>query len=416
MKAILLLPLLLFTLFRLPAQVAINSDGTPPDASAMLEVTSTGSGILIPRMTATQRDAIPSPATGLMVYVTDNNLFHFYNGTAWAAIAVPDGDGSASNELQTLSKSGTNLSLSNGGGTVSIADNDNDPTNELQTISLDGETVRLTNGGSANLGNNDNLVSKWSTENGAIHHNGGAVGIGTIDPETLLHLKSASSGETTGFKLTQGSFSSLLYHDASGDLFLRKQGTANQLVLDNGGNVGIKTNAPGQALDVNGQIRIRGGNPGAGKVLTASDGNGNASWSTPASVQVKTSALTIEEVPFNNDSWQTLGARTDLQNLTNGNRVLIINSFRLKLAGGSGTDKVNFRILASNLTGSGTQTSTETGVLDDLNRDNWMLYSFHRVIDIGQGSGNYRFELEVDLSDTDDSIRIDEHVITAIKL
>ncbi len=43
------------------------------------------------------------------------------------------------------------------------------------------------------------------------------------------------------------------------------------------GNIGIGTPAPTQKLDVNGQVRIRGGNPGTGKVLT-SDVNGVGTW------------------------------------------------------------------------------------------------------------------------------------------
>jgi len=52
-------------------QVAINTDGSEPDASAILDVNSTTSGILIPRMYADDRDAIISPATGLLVYVLE---------------------------------------------------------------------------------------------------------------------------------------------------------------------------------------------------------------------------------------------------------------------------------------------------------------------------------------------------------
>jgi|GEM_PF-2145813 len=66
------------------AQVGINTDGSQPDNSAMLDVKSTDKGILIPRMTQSQRNAIASPATGLMIYQTDGTPgFYFYDGTAW---------------------------------------------------------------------------------------------------------------------------------------------------------------------------------------------------------------------------------------------------------------------------------------------------------------------------------------------
>jgi hypothetical protein len=48
-----------------------------------------------------------------------------------------------------------------------------------------------------------------------------------------------------------------------------------------GGNVGIGMTSPTQKLDIDGQIRIRGGNPDAGRVLT-SDVNGVASWQAPS--------------------------------------------------------------------------------------------------------------------------------------
>ena len=51
--------------------VGINATGTTPDGSAMLDVSSTTKGFLPPRMTAVQRDAIPNPAKGLMIYCTD---------------------------------------------------------------------------------------------------------------------------------------------------------------------------------------------------------------------------------------------------------------------------------------------------------------------------------------------------------
>jgi hypothetical protein len=52
-------------------------------ASAKLSIDSTTQGFLPPRMTTTQRDAIASPATGLMIYNSTDNLVQAYNGTSW---------------------------------------------------------------------------------------------------------------------------------------------------------------------------------------------------------------------------------------------------------------------------------------------------------------------------------------------
>jgi len=61
-----------------------------PDASAKLEVKSNNSGFLPPRMTYSERNAIVSPATGLLVYCTDcaNGEMQFFNGTDWERLQV----------------------------------------------------------------------------------------------------------------------------------------------------------------------------------------------------------------------------------------------------------------------------------------------------------------------------------------
>ena len=64
------------------AQIGINNEN--PDASAALDITSTTGGLLVPRMTETQRDAISPAATGLMIYQTDGTAgFYYYNGSSW---------------------------------------------------------------------------------------------------------------------------------------------------------------------------------------------------------------------------------------------------------------------------------------------------------------------------------------------
>lgn len=70
--------------------VAINTTGAVANSSAMLDVSSTTGGVLIPRMTSVQRAAIATSAStnGLLVYQTDGTAgFYYYNGTAWTLLA-----------------------------------------------------------------------------------------------------------------------------------------------------------------------------------------------------------------------------------------------------------------------------------------------------------------------------------------
>ncbi len=57
-----------------------------PAATAKVDITSTNSGLLIPRMTTAQRTAITSPATGLIIFNTECNLIQYYTGTKWVSI------------------------------------------------------------------------------------------------------------------------------------------------------------------------------------------------------------------------------------------------------------------------------------------------------------------------------------------
>ncbi|HNQ67444.1 MAG TPA: hypothetical protein PKN32_03630 [Bacteroidales bacterium] len=77
--------------------VGVNT--STPDASAMLDVVSTNSGVLVPRLTMVQRDAIVSPATSLLIYQTDNTPGFYYNsGTPAAPVWIMIGSGGAAGE------------------------------------------------------------------------------------------------------------------------------------------------------------------------------------------------------------------------------------------------------------------------------------------------------------------------------
>ena len=57
--------------------------GTAYTASALMALEATDRGFLPPRMTTTQKNAIATPAAGLMVYDTTLNVITYYNGTSW---------------------------------------------------------------------------------------------------------------------------------------------------------------------------------------------------------------------------------------------------------------------------------------------------------------------------------------------
>lgn len=63
--------LIALPLIAINAQVGIGT--TNPDPSSELHIESTDSGLLIPRMTSAQRDAIVNPANGLLIFNTDTN-------------------------------------------------------------------------------------------------------------------------------------------------------------------------------------------------------------------------------------------------------------------------------------------------------------------------------------------------------
>ncbi|TVR76282.1 MAG: hypothetical protein EA412_13860 [Chitinophagaceae bacterium] len=127
-------------------------------------------------------------------------------------------------------------------------------------------------------GTNNHMVIKGGSGN---------VGIGLTSPESKLHVKSGAfrdhliidrtddSGIDKVFGITPsntgGNSARLYFSNVNGS-------SANDiLILNDNGNVGIGVTNPQSTLDIDGEIRIRGGNPAAGRVLT-SDANGNAEW------------------------------------------------------------------------------------------------------------------------------------------
>jgi hypothetical protein len=100
MKKLLVL-LAIFTTMAATAQsVGINTDGSTPDASAILDVSSTSKGFLPPRMTTTQRDVLaPTTALGLVIFNTTTNTLECNTSSGWVS-CKNNPDGTATGQMQ----------------------------------------------------------------------------------------------------------------------------------------------------------------------------------------------------------------------------------------------------------------------------------------------------------------------------
>ena len=134
------------------------------------------------------------------------------------------------------------------------------------------------------------------TENMRIKGNGN-VGIGSTNPLSVLNLRTKNYwGPTIGdgwgdFSISDGTAGFAIgmaeFGGGAGDIRMWTQGGMERLIIGNAtdgdilaikdGKVGIGTLEPDSELEVNGQVKITGGSPGAGKVLT-SDASGLATW------------------------------------------------------------------------------------------------------------------------------------------
>jgi hypothetical protein len=184
--------------------IAINNDGSNANSSAMLDVKSTNSGMLIPRMTQAERNGISSPASSLLIYQTDNTPgFYYYDGSAWVRISVGsdsfnDNDADPANEIQNISISGHDITLSDGGGTVTVPDA-NTTYSAGNQLSLSGTTFNVSEGSGSGLDADLLDGHEWSeiaglngwTDDGTVVRlttSSDDVGIGTSSPQAQLHI------------------------------------------------------------------------------------------------------------------------------------------------------------------------------------------------------------------------------------
>ncbi len=196
-KTILLLTITLLTV-TMYSQVAINTTGDVAVPSAMLEVTSTTKGMLIPRMTTAQRNDISSPATGLLVFDTTTGGFWYFGGSSWTDLSsgLPTGITDAD------------------GDTYVEVDNGSDPDYVNVAVAGDnywrfgnGRLEILNTGGSILIGENAGLNDDFTSNDNIFI--GKSAGYSTTSGlQNVAIGRSALSGTTTGSANTSiGAFS-----------------------------------------------------------------------------------------------------------------------------------------------------------------------------------------------------------------
>ena len=117
------------------AQVGINT--TSPNASAALDITSTDKGLLIPRMTAAERDAIASPANALLIWNTSNNSFEVYKNTCSCWVTMIDNGNTPANSLVNTAPTAGSLNYTGAfraGGTATLVYTYRDAQNDIEGL------------------------------------------------------------------------------------------------------------------------------------------------------------------------------------------------------------------------------------------------------------------------------------------
>lgn len=204
--------LALFVIFYSTAfsqNVGINGDGSTPDVSAILDVKSTTKGFLVPRMTAAQKTAIATPATGLLIYQTNGTTgFYYFDGAVWQPLVTASVE-TASNGLNQVgndTRLGGDLTLST---TITqdnaevLRFNNNSAVGTVIDLQNTGDFRVLDNGVSSLQVLDNGTVTVGTTNEFRIDNTGNIIRINDI---------------VTSFPATQGTSGQVLTNDGTGIL------------------------------------------------------------------------------------------------------------------------------------------------------------------------------------------------------
>ena len=267
--------------FKLFSQgVSINSTGAIADTAAMMDISSTTKGLLIPRMTTVQRiSIIPLSISqrGLLVYDTTANQFYFWDGSIWVLAIGPQGpagiqgvagatglQGITGTTGTTGATGATGLQGSQGNQGLTGAAGATGSTGATGTTGLQGSQglQGLTGAAGATGSTGPNGATGLQGSQG-IQGLTGATGTTGATGDTGLTGSQGIQG-LTGATGSQGATGSTGAAGpvgcGSNDYVVKSNGSSAvcSQIYDNGTNVGIGTSSPAQKLHVTGSTQIDG--------------------------------------------------------------------------------------------------------------------------------------------------------------
>ena len=269
------------------AQVGIGT--TNADASSMLEVKSTTKGVLVPRMTSTERTGILLPAIGLLVFDNTTQTFWYYKSTGWLELVTGGGYWSANSTNIYNNNSGnvgigTSIPLSK--FNVQTSTNTHGITHTDGTITV-GTYVGY---GEGWLGTRSNHPLTFFTNNSLEQMTlltNGNLGLGTTTPDYRLNVSSniVQSNTNTDLIKLVGQNPLMSFSNGTTDfgyikawsyqpyapftnglvigtgpgypIFFSTNNYSLSMIIADNGNVGIGTANPTYKLSVNGNVRSK---------------------------------------------------------------------------------------------------------------------------------------------------------------
>jgi len=154
-------------------------------------------------------DADADPTNEIQTATLSGSDITLSNGGG--TFSINDADSDPTNEIQTINQTGNLATLSNGGGTINLNDSDADATNELQTLSQTGVNITLSNGGGtvnvndadANATNEIQTLSQTGS-NITLSNSGGTVNVNDADADPTNEYVTGANLTGTNLNITDG--------------------------------------------------------------------------------------------------------------------------------------------------------------------------------------------------------------------